>query len=59
MNKELKSESQQNLVIGITLGDINGIGPEVVIKALVSLNKLTQLSWYKYPISLIPNGKII
>jgi 4-hydroxy-L-threonine phosphate dehydrogenase PdxA len=32
------SEQNQNISIGITLGDINGIGPEVVIKTLASIN---------------------
>lgn len=33
MDKETKSHKQKPL-IGITMGDINGIGPEVIIKAL-------------------------
>ena len=40
MDKESKSHKQKPL-IGITMGDINGIGPEVIIKALEN-NKMTQ-----------------
>ncbi|UXX79181.1 4-hydroxythreonine-4-phosphate dehydrogenase PdxA [Reichenbachiella carrageenanivorans] len=40
MDKESKSHKQKPL-IGITMGDINGIGPEVIIKALAN-NKMTQ-----------------
>lgn len=40
MDKESKSHKQKPL-IGITIGDINGIGPEVIIKALEN-NKITQ-----------------
>ena len=39
MNKE-SSKQKNKPVIGITIGDINGIGPEVIIKAL-SNNKIT------------------
>ena len=34
MEKSKKSKSNDKPIIGITLGDINGIGPEVIIKAL-------------------------
>lgn len=34
MEKSKKSKSSNKPIIGITLGDINGIGPEVIIKAL-------------------------
>ena len=40
MEKERKNKTQKPL-IGITVGDINGIGPEVIIKAL-SNNKILQ-----------------
>ncbi|SMD38275.1 4-hydroxythreonine-4-phosphate dehydrogenase [Reichenbachiella faecimaris] len=40
MDKESKSHKQKPL-IGITMGDINGIGPEVIIKALEN-SKITQ-----------------
>jgi len=40
MDKESKSHKQKPLV-GITMGDINGIGPEVIIKALEN-SKITQ-----------------
>lgn len=40
MDKETKSHKQKPL-IGITMGDINGIGPEVIIKAL-DRSKITQ-----------------
>ena len=32
MEKEILSS--ENIKVGITLGDINGIGPEIIIKAL-------------------------
>lgn len=34
MEKEKELEAEYDIKVGITLGDINGIGPEVVIKAL-------------------------
>jgi len=34
MEKNKKSKSSSKPVIGITIGDVNGIGPEVIIKAL-------------------------
>ncbi|MEP2511031.1 MAG: 4-hydroxythreonine-4-phosphate dehydrogenase PdxA, partial [Reichenbachiella sp.] len=40
MDKESKGQKQKPL-IGITMGDINGIGPEVIIKALEN-GKITQ-----------------
>ncbi|OEK05349.1 4-hydroxythreonine-4-phosphate dehydrogenase PdxA [Roseivirga misakiensis] len=40
MNEE-KRDKRTNPIIGITIGDINGIGPEVIIKA-VENNKLFQ-----------------
>lgn len=40
MDKESKSHKQKPL-IGITMGDINGIGPEVIIRALEN-TKITQ-----------------
>jgi 4-hydroxythreonine-4-phosphate dehydrogenase len=40
MEKESKKQKQKPL-IGITLGDINGIGPEVIIKALKN-NRITK-----------------
>jgi len=42
MEKEIISS--ENIIIGITLGDINGIGPEIIIKALKDnriLNEIT------------------
>ncbi len=38
--KETRPDQRENIVIGITLGDINGIGPEVVIKTLLALKSL-------------------
>ena len=35
MEKSKKGKSSQKPVIGITIGDINGIGPEVIIKSLI------------------------
>ena len=35
MEKSKKGKSSSKPVIGITLGDINGIGPEVIIKSLL------------------------
>lgn len=38
MNKpEIKKDIENKPIIGITMGDINGIGPEVIIKALSDL----------------------
>jgi len=34
MEKSKKSKSNNKPIIGITLGDVNGVGPEVIIKAL-------------------------
>jgi 4-hydroxythreonine-4-phosphate dehydrogenase len=42
-NKE-KEQSQKPLIkVGLTVGDINGIGPEVLIKALKDNRSLTDL----------------
>lgn len=38
----MSNEQDDKLVVGITIGDVNGIGPEVVIKAL-SDNRITQI----------------
>ena len=37
---ETSAEHNQNIVIGITIGDLNGIGPEVVIKTLAKVKRL-------------------
>jgi 4-hydroxythreonine-4-phosphate dehydrogenase len=42
------SEQNQNISIGITLGDINGIGPEVVIKTLVSIKSIRNVTIVVY-----------
>lgn len=38
----MSTEQDDKLVVGITIGDVNGVGPEIVIKAL-SDNRITQL----------------
>lgn len=43
MNKEVK-KTKKRPVVGITLGDINGIGPEVIIKALEGNKILNQVT---------------
>ncbi|MCV9385484.1 4-hydroxythreonine-4-phosphate dehydrogenase PdxA [Reichenbachiella ulvae] len=40
MEKETKNQNQKS-IIGISIGDINGVGPEVIIKAL-SNNKMSR-----------------
>lgn len=48
------SEQNQNISIGITLGDINGIGPEVVIKTLASINSFRNVT-----ILIYGHGKVL
>ena len=43
MEKE-SIKSKVNPIIGITIGDINGIGPEVIIKSLENQNILNQFT---------------
>lgn len=42
------SEENNNISIGITLGDINGIGPEVVIKSLANIKLTKQVNFVIY-----------
>jgi 4-hydroxythreonine-4-phosphate dehydrogenase len=39
-----KNKNQEAPIVGITLGDINGIGPEVVVKALADHRILTMIT---------------
>jgi len=48
------SEQNQKISIGISLGDINGIGPEVVIKTLTSIKAIKNVS-----IVIYGHGKVL
>ena len=42
--KEVKEQVNKNLIkVGITIGDLNGIGPEIIVKALQDIRILTDL----------------
>ena len=45
---EKSQDQNQNIVIGITIGDLNGIGPEVVIKTLMSTKKMNNVTVVVY-----------
>jgi len=45
-DKEVKDKEQSNkalIKVGITIGDINGIGPEIIVKALHDSRILTDI----------------
>jgi len=50
----MNQSSDQNISIGITLGDINGIGPEVVIKTLASFKTTKNVTF-----SIYGHGKVL